>query len=689
MSQIDSIRNIGIIAHIDAGKTTTTERILFYTGKSHKIGEVHDGTATMDWMIQEQERGITITSAATTCQWKDTIINIIDTPGHVDFTIEVERSLRVLDGAVGVFDAVSGVEAQSETVWRQADKYNIPRIAFVNKMDRVGANLELCISDIQNKLAKKAATLHLPYFIDDSFEGVIDLVDLKLITFSASNQGQDVIVSELSPEQLEEALLYRENLIDAVSQFDDHLADLFLMGEAISSETLNTSIRTATLKGFIPVLCGSAFKNKCVQLLLNAVNAFLPSPIDRGEIAGYSLKAEEAKTRHPVKDKDFSGIAFKIATDPFVGSVVYLRIYSGTLRVGEQVYNSNKRKRERVNKLFRMHADKRTEIQEASAGDIIAVAGLKDTTTGETLCSENSQIVFDKMIFPDTVISIAIEPKTTNDEKKLQASLESLKMEDPSFNFLTNKETGQLLISGMGELHLEIIIDRLQREFNVGIRAGKPQVSYRESISKSSSAHAEFKNEVAGKLIFASVNLLVTTSDKEGISVEFSPSLKKTPADILDSAKKSIGESNGILAGYGLTDLHVTINDLSFDLENPSPLAIAIAASSAMQMALRDSQPVLSEPIMLLEVVTPLDYTGEVISSINSKRGHVVNVGLKQGKDVVTAEVPLVEMFGYSTELRSKTQGRGSYTMTFKCYSNLNKTQTQQILESKGIYFQN
>jgi elongation factor G len=686
---LEKIRNIGIMAHIDAGKTTTTERILYYTGKNHKIGEVHDGTATMDWMIQEQERGITITSAATTCLWKNKIINIIDTPGHVDFTIEVERSLRVLDGAVGVFDAVSGVEPQSETVWAQADKYNVPRVAFVNKMDRMGADFDNCVSEIKEKLAKKAAAIQRPIGIEENFIGIIDLVEMKALNFPAESLGSKVEISEIDPALIDEAKMYRDELIEVLSDFDDMIADKFLNGEEISSKDLKASIRTSTQKGFIPVLCGSAFKNKGVQPLLDAIVDYLPSPLDRGEIKGHSLKdKEKIETRKPDEEDLFSAIAFKIATDPFVGSVTYVRIYSGKLESGQTVYNSLKKKRERINKIFQMHADKRTELQVASAGDIVAIAGFKETVTGETLCTENKPIVFDLMEFPESVISVAIEPKTTADEKKLLTTLDQLKLEDPSFTYSNNQETGQLLIRGMGELHLEIIADRLQREFNVGVRVGKPQVAYRESISSSSTAEHLFNKELGGKIQFGHVKLKVENTEDQSISFKSDVSNKKIPQLFIDAIEKSIKDTapGGILAGYPAISIKATLVESDFNEEEASEVAYSIAASMAFKDACSKASPTLMEPMMELEISTPQEYTGDIISDVNAKRGKILNMGLKQNKDLIHAEVPLSELFGYSTDLRSKSQGRASFSMKFKKYEQMSKELAKSTLESKGIY---
>lgn len=688
---IDKIRNIGIMAHIDAGKTTTTERILYYTGKSHKIGEVHDGTATMDWMIQEQERGITITSAATTCRWNNQIINIIDTPGHVDFTIEVERSLRVLDGAIGVFDAVSGVEPQSETVWAQADKYNVPRLAFVNKMDRMGANFENCIQEIREKLDKKAAAIQWPIGSEENFVGIVDLVEMRAIYFPSESLGSKMEIKEIPADIADECSLYRDELLDHLSEYDETLTDLILMDEKPSVIQIKAAIRKAVIKNnFIAVLCGSAFKNKGVQPLLDAVVDYLPSPTDRGELKGHSLKdSEKIEIRKPEIDEMFSGIAFKIATDPFVGSVTYMRIYSGKLESGQTVYNPLKKKRERVNKIFQMHADKRTELQEACAGDIVAIAGFKETTTGETLCTENKPIIYDLMEFPDTVISVAIEPKTAADEKKLLSTLEQLKNEDPSFTYKSNQETGQLLILGMGELHLEIIADRLQREFNVGIRVGKPQVAYRESISSTASESYTFHKELGGKTQFGAVTIKVEHADYQaGVQFESSVTVKQIPQSFIDSIKKSVMDTapGGAMAGYPFLNIKATLVGVEFNENESTEVAYAIAASSAFREACKKAGVRLLEPVMELEVVTPQDYTGDVISDINAKRGKILTMGIKQNKDLISAEVPLAELFGYSTDLRSKSQGRASFTMKFKSYIEMPIDLAKATLEKKGIY---
>ncbi|PIP92700.1 MAG: elongation factor G [Bdellovibrio sp. CG12_big_fil_rev_8_21_14_0_65_39_13] len=691
--KIADVRNIGIMAHIDAGKTTTTERILFYTGKSHKIGEVHDGTATMDWMVQEQERGITITAAATKCFWKNKEINIIDTPGHVDFTIEVERSLRVLDGAIGVFDAVSGVEPQSETVWGQADKYNVPRIAFVNKMDRMGADFNNCLSEIREKLGKKAAAIQIPIGSEDVFKGMIDLVKMKSYLFKEDDLGATVVEEEIGPDLHDDATIAKEELIETLADYDDQIAEDFLSGNEITIERIKAAIRTATIdKGFIPVMCGSAFKNKGIQPLLDAVIDYLPSPLDRGTIKGHNVKDfDKPEERQPDVSEPFSSLAFKIATDPFVGTLTFVRIYSGELKVGQTIYNPLKKKKERVTKILQMHADKRTELPVAEAGDIVAVLGLKDTTTGETLCSEGKPIIFDLMEFPDAVISIAVEPKTTADEKKLSEVLRQLSVEDPTFKYTSNKETGQLLLYGMGELHLEIITDRLSREFNVGVNVGKPQVSYRESIAAEGTAENTFHREQGGKMQFGSCTLHVEPVDcQAGILFESKVTKRDLPEEYINAIQKSIINTapGGALAGYAFINIKVTLLKAPFSETEANEVAYSIAASQAFVEACRKGGLTLLEPIMELEVITPSDFTGEVIADINMKRGRVLNMGMKQNKEIILAEVPLAEMFGYSTDIRSKTQGRANFTMTFKKYEAMERTLAKAVLEKKGIYTQ-
>ena len=684
MKDLTKIRNIGIMAHIDAGKTTTTERILYYTGKNYKIGEVHEGTATMDWMVQEQERGITITSAATTCLWSDHKINIIDTPGHVDFTIEVERSLRVLDGAVGVFCAVSGVEPQSETVWNQADKYKVPRIAFVNKMDRIGADFHAVVSEIKEKLGKNASPAQLPIGSEDEFEGIIDLIKLKKLVWLEEDLGAKYEIKDLEGEELDEAKMYREELVASIADFDDELAEAYLSGEEVSEDRLVSALRTAVVKHeFVPVFCGTAFKNKGVQPLLDAIVSFLPSPVDIGEVKGHDTKnVEKEVSRKPSPSEDFSGLAFKIATDPFVGQLTYFRIYSGELKAGSQIFNPLENKKERVGKILQMHANKREELQVAKAGDIVALTGLKFTTTGQTLCASNRPIIFDLMEFPETVISIAIEPKTSADEDKLHKVLEQLRMEDPSFKYLTNKETGQLLIYGMGELHLEIIVDRLEREFKVGVNVGSPQVSYRESISASGSATKEYKKEINGKMQYGEVTLEVEPQQEEAVTYEQEFKSREIPKEFFIAAEKGVSDSilGGAMAGYPFISIKAKLVEMKFNELESNELAYTIASSMAFKEACKNAGLILMEPVMELEIVTPTESAGDVISDLNSRRGRVVSMNPKADKEVIKAEAPLAEMFGYSTDLRSKTQGRANFTMTFKKYEKLEHNLSQQML---------
>lgn len=690
MKNLNDLRNIGIMAHIDAGKTTTTERILYYTGVNYKIGEVHEGTATMDWMIQEQERGITITSAATTCMWNKHKINIIDTPGHVDFTIEVERSLRVLDGAVGVFCAVGGVEPQSETVWGQADRYKVPRIAFVNKMDRVGADFFNVLSEIKERLGKNAAAAQLPIGSEETFQGVIDLVEMKKYIWKDEDLGAKFEILDLEDELKEEASMYREELVSSIADFDEELAEKYLEGEEINSELLKKAIRKATIKdSFIPVFCGTAFKNKGVQPLLDAIVNYLPSPIDIGDISGFEVKnREKITTRSPDATDEFSGLAFKIATDPFVGQMTFFRIYSGEVKVGAQVFNPLSDKKERIGKILQLHANKREELQSAKAGDIVAFLGLKNTTTGQTLCSTSKPIIYDLMEFPETVISIAIEPKTTADEEKLTKVLEQLKIEDPSFRYMNNKETGQLLIYGMGELHLEIIVDRLEREFKVGVNVGSPQVAYRESINSTSEAKKEYRNEIAGKMQYGEVKLRVEPLEEQVVKFESEFKSREIPKEYFLAAERGIMDSvpGGALAGYPFIGIKVTLLDMKFNEDESNELAYTIAASMAFKDACQKAQISLMEPFMDLEVITPTENAGDVIADLNTRRGRISGMNPKNDKEVVKAEVPLSEMFGYSTNLRSKTQGRANFSMTFKHYMQMEHALAKKVLEKRGIF---
>ena len=690
MKNLEKIRNIGIMAHIDAGKTTTTERILYYTGKSYKIGEVHEGTATMDWMVQEQERGITITSAATTCDWDKHKINIIDTPGHVDFTIEVERSLRVLDGAVGVFCAVGGVEPQSETVWGQADKYKVPRISFVNKMDRTGADFFNVVEEIKTKLGKNAAAIQLPIGSEENFEGVIDLVLGKRIVWQNDDLGAKFERTDLTSEDQEEYETYREELISAIADYDEELAEAYLEGAEITSEMLKKAIRSATInEGFIPVLCGTAFKNKGVQTLLDAVVDYLPSPVDIGEVTGFDLKDNTKKIKRKCDPtEDFSGLAFKIATDPFVGRLTFFRIYSGELKVGSQVLNPLENKKERINKILQMHANKREEVEVARAGDIVAISGLKFTTTGHTLCASNKAIVYDLMEFPETVISIAIEPKTSADESKLNKTLDQLSVEDPSFKYMSNKETGQLLIYGMGELHLDIIVDRLEREFKVGVNVGSPQVAYRESIASTGTASEVYNQEINGKNQYGELTLEVRPIEEQIIKFEEEFRSREIPKEFFESVRKGIMDSapGGALAGYPFIGIEVTLKDMKYKEDESNELAYSIAASKAFRAACIEAGLVLMEPVMDLEVTSPTEFAGDVISDVNAKRGKILSMDPKQDREIIKAEVGLAELFGYSTSLRSKTQGRANFSMTFKRYEMLGNDLTKKILEKRGIF---
>jgi elongation factor G len=690
MKDLNLLRNIGIMAHIDAGKTTTTERVLYYTGVNYKIGEVHDGTATMDWMVQEQERGITITSAATTCSWLGHKINIIDTPGHVDFTIEVERSLRVLDGAVGVFCAVGGVEPQSETVWGQADRYNVPRIAFVNKMDRVGADFHSVVGEVKERLGKNAAAAQIPVGAEDTFEGLIDLVVMKKYIWLDEDLGAKFEIQDLTDGELEEATMYREELIESVADYDEDLAEHYLGGESVSEEMLKKAIRHAVIKeSFIPVFCGTAFKNKGVQPLLDAVIDYLPSPLDIGSIEGHEFKNRDKKTsRVPETKEAFSGLAFKIATDPFVGQLTFFRIYSGEIKAGAQIFNPLADKKERVGKILQMHANKREELSEAKAGDIVAITGLKYTTTGHTLCATNKPIIFDLMEFPETVISIAIEPKTTADEDKLSKTLDQLRVEDPSFKYMNNKETGQLLIYGMGELHLEIIVDRLEREFKVGVNVGSPQVAYRESIQGEGIANKEYRNEVGGKTQYGEVKLKVEPQDEQIVTFEQEYKSREVPKEFFTAVEQGVMDtvSGGALAGYPFIGIKVTLIDMKYDEVDSNELAYTIASSMAFRDACISAGLSLMEPVMDLEIITPTESAGDVISDLNARRGRIVSMNPKNDKELVCAEAPLAQMFGYSTDLRSKTQGRANFSMTFKHYEKLETAMAKKILEKRGIF---
>jgi len=666
------VRNIGIMAHIDAGKTTTTERILFYSGVTHKIGEVHDGAATMDWMAQEQERGITITSAATTCFWNDHQVNIIDTPGHVDFTIEVERSLRVLDGAVGVFCAVGGVEPQSETVWRQADRYDVPRIAFVNKMDRVGADFFRVVDEITKRLGHNAVPLNLPIGAEDTFIGVVDLVNMNAVLWDTDKMGAEYRIDEIPADLRGQADEYREKLLDAVLMHDDELMETYLEGEALDVDALKACIRKATINiDMIPVLCGTAFKNKGVQTLLDAVVEFLPSPVDVPPIKGVNVDSGEEDERPSSDDEPFAALAFKVMTDPFVGTLTFFRVYSGVLETGSYVINSTKGRKERIGRILQMHANDRKDIKEVRAGDIAAAVGLKSTTTGDTLCVDSDQIILEQMEFPDPVISVAIEPKTKADQEKMGIALSKLTVEDPSFRVHTDEETGQTIISGMGELHLEIIVDRLLREFSVDANVGKPQVAYRETIRKLVKSEGKFIRQSGGRGQYGHVWLEIEPLGP-GSGFEFVDKITGgvVPKEYIPAVGKGIEEAmqNGIMAGYPMVDIRATLYDGSYHDVDSSEMAFKIAGSMGFKSGTAKASPVLLEPVMKVEVVTPEDYMGDIIGNLSSRRGRVQGMGDRGNAKVVEAEVPLAEMFGYATTVRSMSQGRATYTMQFDHY---------------------
>ena len=681
-------RNIGIMAHIDAGKTTTTERILFYTGVNHKIGEVHEGAATMDYMEQEQERGITITSAATTAFWNGHRINIIDTPGHVDFTVEVERSLRVLDGAVAVFSAVDGVQPQSETVWRQADKYNVPRMAFFNKMDRVGADFNMCVNDIKEKLGGNGVPIQLPIGAEDNFEGIIDLVTMKEYLFKDETMGADYEVVDIRAELLDDAQAAREHMIESVVETDDELMEKYFGGEEISEEEIKKALRAATIEGtVVPVLCGTAFKNKGIQPLLDAVVAYMPSPLDinGGKINGTDPKTEEPIQREMGDDAPFSALAFKIITDPFVGRLSFFRVYSGVLEKGSYVLNSTKGKKERMGRLLQMHANKREELDIVYSGDIAAAVGLKDTTTGDTLCAENAPIILEKMEFPDTVIQIAVEPKTKADQEKMGTALAKLAEEDPTFKVTTNQETGQTLIAGMGELHLEIIVDRMKREFKVEANVGKPQVAYRETINGLADVEEKYAKQSGGRGQYGHVKMKVEANHGKGYEFINEITGGAIPREYIPAVDKGIQEAleAGVVAGYPVQDIKVTLYDGSYHEVDSSEMAFKIAGSMAVKKGLRAANPVLLEPIFKVEVTTPEEYMGDVIGDLNSRRGQVSGMTDRNNAKIINAEVPLSQMFGYATDLRSKTQGRASYSMEFEKYVEVPKNIAQQVIDER------
>lgn len=668
---LEKTRNIGIMAHIDAGKTTTTERILFYTGRTHKIGETHEGAATMDWMEQEQERGITITSAATTAEWKNHRINIIDTPGHVDFTVEVERSLRVLDGTVAVFDAKSGVQPQSETVWRQADKYGVPRIAFINKMDATGANFLNSVQTMVDRLAANAVPIELPIGEEDQFSGVIDLVTMDAIIYK-DDLGKEMETIEI-PEDLKDlADEYREKLMEAVAEQDETLMEKYLEGEEISEKELKNAIRKATLElKLVPVLCGSAYKNKGVQALLDAVVDYLPSPLDIPPVEGTKPGTGEEDTREASDEAPFSALAFKIMTDPYVGKLGFFRVYSGTLDAGSYVLNSTKGKKERIGRILQMHANKREEISTVYAGDIAAAVGLKDTTTGDTLCAESAPIILESMEFPEPVIHIAIEPKTKADQDKMGLALAKLAEEDPTFKTYTDQETGQTIIAGMGELHLDVLVDRLKREFNVEANVGSPQVAYKETITKEVDVDMKYARQSGGRGQYGHVKIKMAPQEP-GKGYEFVNSVTggAIPREYIPAVDNGIQEASasGILAGYPVLDFKVTLYDGSYHDVDSNEMAFKIAGSMAFKDGMKKASPVLLEPYMKVEVTIPEEYMGDVIGDLNSRRGRVEGMESRSGAQIVNAFVPLAEMFGYATDLRSNTQGRGQYTMEFDHY---------------------
>ena len=679
-------RNIGIMAHIDAGKTTTTERILFYTGVNHKIGEVHEGAATMDYMEQEQERGITITSAATTAFWNGNRINIIDTPGHVDFTVEVERSLRVLDGAVAVFSAVDGVQPQSETVWRQADKYEVPRMAFLNKMDRVGADFNMCVNDIKEKLGGNGVPIQLPIGAEDSFEGIIDLITMKEYLFKDETMGAAYDIADVRAELLEEAQAAREHMLESVVETDDELMEKYFGGEEITEEEIKKAIRIATISGVIvPVLCGTAFKNKGIQPLLDAVVAYMPSPLDVGSVKGIDPKTEAPMERQPSDEEAFSALAFKILTDPFVGRLSFFRVYSGVLNKGSYVLNSTKGKKERMGRLLQMHANKREELDVVYSGDIAAAVGLKETTTGDTLCDENKPIILEKMEFPDTVIQIAVEPKTKADQEKMGTALAKLAEEDPTFKVTSNQETGQTLISGMGELHLEIIVDRMKREFKVEANVGKPQVAYRETINGAADVEEKYAKQSGGRGQYGHVKIKVEANPDKGYEFINQITGGAIPREYIPAVDKGIQEAleAGVVAGYPVQDVKVTLYDGSYHEVDSSEMAFKIAGSMAVKKGLRAANPVLLEPIFKVEVTTPEEYMGDVIGDLNSRRGQVSGMTERNNAKIINAQVPLAQMFGYATDLRSKTQGRASYSMEFEKYVQVPNNIAQQVIAER------
>ena len=683
---LEKTRNIGIMAHIDAGKTTTTERVLYYTGRSYKIGEVHEGTATMDWMVQEQERGITITSAATTCFWRDCRINIIDTPGHVDFTVEVERSLRVLDGAVAILDAVSGVEPQTETVWRQADKYQVPRMVYVNKMDRIGADFYRCLDMLRSRLGAHPVAIQLPIGREDQYRGLVDLIDEVALVWDEGDEtlGKEFERVEIPAELRDQVREYREKMIEGLAEVDEHLMEKYVNGGTISPDELKAAIRKGTMAMRVfPVICGASFKNKGVQALLDAVIDYLPSPLDIPPMTGVNPETGEMEDRKASDDAPFAALAFKIMNDQHVGQLVFLRVYSGTLEAGSGVYNSTKGKKERVGRLLRMHANKKEEVPSIAAGDIAAAIGLKLTTTGDTLCDPDKPIVLEAMTFPEPVIAVAIEPKTRADEEKLGVALSRLALEDPTFRVTTEEETSQTLIHGMGELHLEIIVDRLLREFRVEANVGKPQVAYRETIRRKGEAQGKFVRQTGGRGQYGDVYIEVEPNEAGGGFVFENKIVGgSVPREYVPAVEKGIKEAmeTGIMAGYPMVDIKVHLTDGSYHEVDSSEMAFKIAGSMGFKEACRKAKPALLEPVMDVEVVTPEEYMGAIVGDLNSRRGRIVSMEARGTSQVIRANVPLATMFGYATEMRSMTQGRATYTMQFARYEEVPTAISEEIM---------
>ena len=685
----DMTRNVGIMAHIDAGKTTTTERILFYTGVEHKLGEVHEGGATMDWMEQEQERGITITSAATTCFWRNHRINIIDTPGHVDFTVEVERSLRVLDGAVAVFSAVDGVQPQSETVWRQADKYKVPRIAFFNKMDRIGADFSMCVNDIKEKLGANPVPIQLPIGAEDNFEGVVDLIKMHEIVWPVdSDNGQNFEIKEIRAELKEQAEELRQHMLESIVETSDELMEKFFGGEEITEEEIRSALRVATIDNVIvPVTCGTAFKNKGVQALLDAIVDYMPAPTDVAMVKGTDMKDPSIEIdREMSDDAPFAALAFKVMTDPFVGKLTFFRVYAGIVEKGSYVLNSTKGKKERMGRILQMHANKREEIDAVYCGDIAAAVGLKETTTGDTLCAEDAPIVLEKMEFPEPVISVAVEPKTKADQEKMGIALSKLAEEDPTFKVKTDEETGQTIISGMGELHLEIIVDRMKREFKVESTVGKPQVAYRETILGTTDQEVKYAKQSGGRGQYGHVKIILEPNP--GKDFEFVNKITGgvIPREYIPAVEKGCREAleSGVVAGYPVVDVKVTLYDGSYHEVDSSEMAFKVAGSMAVKQAAAKSNPIILEPVFKVEVTTPEEYMGDIIGDLNSRRGMIGGMIDRNGAKIITAKVPLSEMFGYATDLRSKSQGRANYSMEFSEYTQVPASIQKAIQEQRG-----